>query len=179
MEAKHQFGFRVALLSTPAKALDIWMVRRTGVVAHGPTLARSGSRKHCRSATVDNNALSRPYRLTRVSWPIRPPEPTCRKRPGVEGLTGQLSLRITEDAAKAMGITISPLAASNPDELRALEPTRLSGADGFLVLPDTMFWNHRETIVALANVNQHAHSQAACQPQTGVGASHPSPANSV
>src|SRR5262249_23549281 len=36
----------------------------------------------------------------------------------LEGLTGQLSLRITEDAAKAMGITISPVAASNPDELR-------------------------------------------------------------
>jgi len=69
----------------------------------------------------------------------------------LEGLTGQLSLRITEDAAKAMGITISPVAASNPDELRALEPTRLLGADGFLVLPDAMFWNHRMTIVTLAN----------------------------
>lgn len=68
-----------------------------------------------------------------------------------EGLTGQLSLRITEDAAKALRITISPVAAINPDELRVLEPTRLLGTDGLVVLPDAMFWNHRAAIVALAN----------------------------
>ncbi|HKA79613.1 MAG TPA: ABC transporter substrate-binding protein [Xanthobacteraceae bacterium] len=66
-------------------------------------------------------------------------------------LSGQLNLRVTEDAAKTLGMTVSPLAANNPDELRALEPRRLLGADGLVVLPDAMFWNHRATITGLVN----------------------------
>jgi ABC-type uncharacterized transport system substrate-binding protein len=69
-------------------------------------------------------------------------------------LSGQLNLRVTEDAAKTLGITVSPLTANNPDELRALEPTRLLGADGVVVLPDAMFWNHRATIIGLVNATR-------------------------
>jgi putative tryptophan/tyrosine transport system substrate-binding protein len=66
-------------------------------------------------------------------------------------LSGQLNLHVTEDAANTLGITVSPLPANNPDELRALEPTRLLGIDGVVVLPDAMFWNHRATIIGLVN----------------------------
>ena len=68
-----------------------------------------------------------------------------------EGLTGQLSRDVIEGAAKTLGVAINELAASNPDELRALGPPRLLGADGFVVMPDAMFWNHRATIIGLAN----------------------------
>jgi putative tryptophan/tyrosine transport system substrate-binding protein len=63
----------------------------------------------------------------------------------------QLSFRITEDAAKVLGMTISPLAAGSPDELHALKPIALVGVDGLVVIPDATFWNHRATIIALAN----------------------------
>jgi putative ABC transport system substrate-binding protein len=65
-------------------------------------------------------------------------------------LASQLSLRVTEEAAKALGIEISSLSAANPGELRGLDPARLSGADGLIVLPDAMFWNHRATVIDLA-----------------------------
>jgi putative tryptophan/tyrosine transport system substrate-binding protein len=48
----------------------------------------------------------------------------------------QLSFRITEDAAKVLGMTISPLAAGSPDELHALKPIALVGVDGLVVIPD-------------------------------------------
>jgi ABC-type uncharacterized transport system substrate-binding protein len=37
-------------------------------------------------------------------------------------LAGQISLPFAEDAAKKLGITLVPLAAHNPDELRELQP---------------------------------------------------------
>jgi putative ABC transport system substrate-binding protein len=59
-------------------------------------------------------------------------------------------VRAAEDTAKALGVQITTLSASTPDELLALVPARLAGADGFVVSADAVFWNHRATIVALA-----------------------------
>jgi ABC-type uncharacterized transport system substrate-binding protein len=55
-----------------------------------------------------------------------------------------------EETAKALGKRITILAAGSPDEVSALAPTRLSGADAFMTLPDALFWNSRATILALA-----------------------------
>jgi ABC-type uncharacterized transport system substrate-binding protein len=62
----------------------------------------------------------------------------------------QLQLRTVEEAAKALGVQITTLSASTPDELLALLPARLSGADGLVVSADAVFWNHRATIITLA-----------------------------
>ncbi len=67
-----------------------------------------------------------------------------------ENMPAQLQLRTAEDAAKALGVQITTLSASTPDELRALMPARLSGTDGIVVSPDAVFWNNRATIIALA-----------------------------
>ena len=56
----------------------------------------------------------------------------------------------TEEAARALGIRIVPLQVATPDELRALSSADLTGRDALAVLPDAMFWNHRATIIALA-----------------------------
>ena len=55
-----------------------------------------------------------------------------------------------EIAAARIGIRLLSLAASTPDELRALVPAALLGSDGLLVMPDGMFWNNRTTITDLA-----------------------------
>ncbi len=68
-----------------------------------------------------------------------------------KSLITELSLRVTENAANALGMTISLLRAGDPNELRALEPARLSVVDGLVVIPDAMFWNNRSTIIELAN----------------------------
>ena len=47
--------------------------------------------------------------------------------------------RTTEDAAKLLGLALTPLAVSNPDELRALEPAVLTGSDGLTDVNDAMF----------------------------------------
>jgi putative tryptophan/tyrosine transport system substrate-binding protein len=59
--------------------------------------------------------------------------------------------RATEDAAKLLGLAITPLAVSNPDELLALEPAVLTGSDGLVVVNDAMFWNNRAKILTLAS----------------------------
>jgi putative tryptophan/tyrosine transport system substrate-binding protein len=57
-----------------------------------------------------------------------------------------------EKAARSMGVAIAArLEAGSADALRALRPTVFSSANGVLVLPDAMFWNHRRAIVALVN----------------------------
>jgi putative ABC transport system substrate-binding protein len=61
-----------------------------------------------------------------------------------------LSLSATKEAAGVLGIRFVPLAPSTPDELRAMRPADLAGNDAVTVLPDAMFWNHRGTIIALA-----------------------------
>jgi putative tryptophan/tyrosine transport system substrate-binding protein len=59
--------------------------------------------------------------------------------------------RATEDAAKLLGLAITPLAVGSPDELRALERAVLTGSDGLIVVNDAMFWNNRAEILALAS----------------------------
>ena len=59
--------------------------------------------------------------------------------------------RATEDAAKLLGITITPLPVSNPSELGALKPAVLTGSNGLTVVNDAMFWNNRAAILALAS----------------------------
>ena len=60
--------------------------------------------------------------------------------------------RAFEDAAKLLGMTITPLAVGTPNELRALKPAVLTGSNGLTVVNDSMFWNNRATIVALASL---------------------------
>jgi putative tryptophan/tyrosine transport system substrate-binding protein len=59
--------------------------------------------------------------------------------------------RATEQAAKLLGIAISPIGIGSPDELRGLRPATLAGSEGLIVPPDAMFWNNRATILALAS----------------------------
>src|SRR6266498_1781969 len=68
-----------------------------------------------------------------------------------KSLATQLSLPVTENAANALGMSINPVPAGSPDELRALDPGRLSATEGLVVIPDAMFWNNRATIIKLAN----------------------------
>jgi putative tryptophan/tyrosine transport system substrate-binding protein len=56
-----------------------------------------------------------------------------------------------EMAAAQMGVRLLPLAASTPAELRALTPAALSGSDGLLDMPGSMFWNNRATIIDLVS----------------------------
>jgi putative ABC transport system substrate-binding protein len=63
---------------------------------------------------------------------------------------GPEQLRATEEVADALRIRIAPVPIGSPDELRTLRPAVLAGADGFLVLADAVFWNHRATIIDLA-----------------------------
>jgi putative ABC transport system substrate-binding protein len=58
--------------------------------------------------------------------------------------------RATERAAATLGIRLTKLPASTPEELAALDAEALADADGFVVLPSAMFWNRRATIIALA-----------------------------
>jgi ABC-type uncharacterized transport system substrate-binding protein len=64
------------------------------------------------------------------------------------GLSG---LHLIEEAGKLLGMVIIPLAANNPNELRALSPAALTTSNGLIVVNDAMFWNNRATIVALAS----------------------------
>jgi putative ABC transport system substrate-binding protein len=64
--------------------------------------------------------------------------------------TGPSQLRSAENGAEILRIRLATVAVGSPDELRALGPAALAGADGLLVLADAVFWNHRATIVALA-----------------------------
>jgi putative ABC transport system substrate-binding protein len=61
-------------------------------------------------------------------------------------------LRRAEEAADRLGVRLLPLLARTPDELLALAPSALSGADGLLVVADAMFWNNRATIIHLASM---------------------------
>src|SRR5262249_743740 len=65
-----------------------------------------------------------------------------------------LTYPFAEDAAKKLGIKLVPLAARNSEELRELQPSQLSRANGLIVLPDATFWNYRETIVAVVNASR-------------------------
>ena len=61
------------------------------------------------------------------------------------------SLKATEEAAHILGLQLRPIAVAAPDEISAgFEAAVGSGVEALVVLPDGMFWNQRERIVALA-----------------------------
>jgi putative ABC transport system substrate-binding protein len=64
--------------------------------------------------------------------------------------SSSISLSATQEAAGMLGIRFVPLTGSTPDELRALSAADLTRSDALTVLPDAMFWNHRATIIAVA-----------------------------
>jgi putative ABC transport system substrate-binding protein len=60
-------------------------------------------------------------------------------------------LQTTEEAARRLGLQISPIAVGIPGEILAGFETAIGGgAEAVVVLPDAMFWNERARIVALA-----------------------------
>ena len=61
-------------------------------------------------------------------------------------------LRDSEGAAGAMGLRIvARIEAAGTEALLALTPSVFAEATGVTVLPDPMFWNHRQAIIALVN----------------------------
>jgi len=67
-----------------------------------------------------------------------------------KNISTSLSLKVTEEAARTLGISFVPLTAGTPDELRTLSAADLTRSDALTVLADAMFWNHRATIIAVA-----------------------------
>jgi putative ABC transport system substrate-binding protein len=67
-----------------------------------------------------------------------------------KNISTSLSLKATEEAARTLGISFVPITAGTPDELRTLSAADLTRSDALTVLPDAMFWNHRATIIAVA-----------------------------
>lgn len=62
----------------------------------------------------------------------------------------QRQLRATERAAATLGISLTKLPVSTPEELDALGPAALAGSDGLVVLPSALFWSRRATVIKLA-----------------------------
>jgi putative ABC transport system substrate-binding protein len=61
------------------------------------------------------------------------------------------SLKATEDGARVLGLQLRPIAVAAPGEILAgFEAAVGGGVEALVVLPDGMFWNERERIVALA-----------------------------
>jgi len=59
--------------------------------------------------------------------------------------------RATEEDARTLGMHLRTIEVAAPDEILArFEAAAASGAEGLVVLPDALFWNHRTRIVALA-----------------------------
>jgi putative ABC transport system substrate-binding protein len=62
-----------------------------------------------------------------------------------------MPLKATEEAARALGLQLRPIAVAAPNEITAgFEAAVRGGAEALVVLPDGMFWNERERIVGLA-----------------------------
>jgi putative ABC transport system substrate-binding protein len=58
--------------------------------------------------------------------------------------------RLTDDAARSLGLGVARVEAVNPEVLAALSPEALGRTKGsVVVLTDAMFWEHRREIVAL------------------------------
>jgi putative ABC transport system substrate-binding protein len=65
--------------------------------------------------------------------------------------TAMLSLEATEEAARALGLQLRPIAVATPGEMPVgFDAAVAGGAEALVVLPDGMFWNERGRIVALA-----------------------------
>jgi putative ABC transport system substrate-binding protein len=67
-----------------------------------------------------------------------------------KNISTSLSLKATEEAARTLGISFVPLTVGTSDELRTLSAADLTRSDALTVLPDAIFWNHRATIIAVA-----------------------------
>jgi putative ABC transport system substrate-binding protein len=66
------------------------------------------------------------------------------------GPSSAANLHVTEETARALGLTVTRLEAASPGALRALRPEALGRADSpVLVLPDSMFWHHRSEVLGL------------------------------
>jgi putative tryptophan/tyrosine transport system substrate-binding protein len=59
-------------------------------------------------------------------------------------------LASTNNVGAALGERFTIITVTSPADLSGLGPSDLAGADALAVLPDAMFWNHRSTIIALA-----------------------------
>jgi putative ABC transport system substrate-binding protein len=66
--------------------------------------------------------------------------------PSNEGSEG--TFRVTEQAARSVGLATSRLEAADPKQLRMIDPARLAN-DPVLVINDAMFWNYRRDILRL------------------------------
>jgi ABC-type uncharacterized transport system substrate-binding protein len=65
--------------------------------------------------------------------------------------TTMSSLKATEEAARALGLQLRPIAVATPDKITAgFDAAVGGGVEALVVLPDGMFWNERKGIVALA-----------------------------
>jgi putative ABC transport system substrate-binding protein len=65
--------------------------------------------------------------------------------------TSKLRLTVAEEAARVLGVQLLTIEISTPDRIaEAFEKAVAGGADGLCILPATMFYDHREEIVALA-----------------------------
>src|SRR5262245_60578379 len=58
------------------------------------------------------------------------------------------NFRLTEQAARSVGLTTNRVEAAGPAELRTIDPARLANAP-VLVINDAMFWNHRREILKI------------------------------
>jgi putative ABC transport system substrate-binding protein len=59
--------------------------------------------------------------------------------------------RTTEEAARTLGVELRTIEVATPDQIPAgFETAAAGGADALVVLGDSMFWNERARIVALA-----------------------------
>jgi ABC-type uncharacterized transport system substrate-binding protein len=65
-------------------------------------------------------------------------------------VVSERQLQATGRVAATLGIQLARLPISNPEQLRALQPSALGANEGLLVLPGAMFWNQRATIIELA-----------------------------
>jgi putative tryptophan/tyrosine transport system substrate-binding protein len=64
---------------------------------------------------------------------------------------GTSRLTSTEEAARALGLQLRTIEIATPERIAAgFEAATAAGADGLYVLPATMFFDHREQIIALA-----------------------------
>jgi putative tryptophan/tyrosine transport system substrate-binding protein len=66
------------------------------------------------------------------------------------GPSSAVHLRVTEETARALGLTVTRVEAASLGALRALRPEALGEPGGpILVLPDSMFWHHHSELLAL------------------------------
>ncbi len=70
--------------------------------------------------------------------------------------TSDLSgLRSAEEAARTLGVQLRPVEIAIPEEIAAgFETVIAGGAEALVVMPDAMFWNERNRIVAFAAKNR-------------------------